>query len=91
MLIDLIKENGFISKKGKSWQYPSKTLTDTNYADDLALATNTPAQAKSLLHSLEQVAGNIGLNINANKTEFMCLKQEGTNFTLSGKPLKSVD
>ena len=30
-------------------------------ADDLALLTNTPTQAKSLLHSLEQAARGIGL------------------------------
>ena len=42
---------------------------------DLALLANTPVQAESLLHSLEQVTGGIGLYINPNKTEFMILKQ----------------
>ena len=31
-----------------------ETMTDRDYADDLALLTNTPAQAKSLLHRLDQ-------------------------------------
>ena len=44
--------------------------------DDLPLLVNTPAQAKSLLHSLEQAAGGISLNKNANKTEFMCLNKK---------------
>ena len=43
-------------------------LEDADHADDLTLLTNTPALAKSLLHSLEQVAGGIGLYVNANKT-----------------------
>ena len=38
--MDLIKENGFMLKKGISREYPTETLTD--YADYLALLTNTP-------------------------------------------------
>ena len=30
----------------------------------------------SLLHSLEQVVGGIGLYYNANKTKFLCFKQQ---------------
>ena len=45
---------------------------DTDYADDIALMANTPNQAESLLHSLEQAAAGIGLYVNANKTEYMC-------------------
>ena len=51
-------------------------------AEDSSLA-NTPAQAESLLHRLEQAAGGISFNVNVNKTEFMCFKQE----TIS-QPLK---
>ena len=39
----------------------------------------------------EQAAGSIGFSVNANKIEFTCFKQEGTIYTLSGKPLKIVD
>ena len=46
-------------------------MTVENYTDDLALLTNTPALAESLLHSLEQAAGSISIYMNANKTEFM--------------------
>ena len=31
-----------------------ETITDADYTDDLELLANTPAQAKYLLHSLEQ-------------------------------------
>ena len=40
---------------------------DANYADDIALQANTPSQAESLLHSLEEAAGSIGLHVNADK------------------------
>ena len=33
-------------------------MTYADYADDLALLANTPVQAKSLLPSFEQVAGD---------------------------------
>ena len=64
-------------------------MTDVDYAGDLALE-NRPAQAKFLLHSLEQATRGIGLYVNTNKTEFMCFKQ-GAISTLSRKPLEFVD
>ena len=63
--IDLIKENGFtINKKEKKskkqMRYPEKkSITNVDYTVDLALPANAPAQAESLLHSLEQTARGI--------------------------------
>ena len=48
-----MKENGFKLAKEKSRRYPAQTITDTNYADDIALLTNTPAKTETLLHSRE--------------------------------------
>ena len=62
-------------------------MTDVNYTDDLKLLSNTPAEAKSLL----QVAGGIGLYMNANEKKIMSFKQEGALSTLSVKPLNLVD
>ena len=67
------------------------TVKDADYRGDLALLTNMPAQAISQLHSLEQAAESIGLYVNANKTEFMCFKWEGTISMLSGRPIKLAD
>ena len=39
-------------------------MTNADFADDLALLANKPAQAESLLHSLERAARGIGLNVN---------------------------
>ena len=50
--IDKIKENGFELPKKRSRRYPVKTITDADYADDIAILANTPNQAKTLLHSL---------------------------------------
>ena len=39
-------------KKARNKKYSAESITDPDYADDLALLANKPAQAKSLLHSL---------------------------------------
>ena len=35
--IDKIKENGFELTKKRSRRYPAKTITDVDYADDIAI------------------------------------------------------
>ena len=89
--IDKIRENGFELTKRRSKRYPAKTITDTDYADDLALLANTPNQAETLLHSLERATACIVLHVNAHKTEYMCYNQTGNITTLDGASLKLVD
>ena len=67
-----MKDNGFKLTKERSRTYPTQTITDADYADDIALLANTSAQAETLLHGLEQVDAGIGLHINIDKTEYMC-------------------
>ena len=86
-----MKENGFTLVKERSRRYFAQTITDADYTDDIALLTNTPARAESLLHSLERVAGGIGLHVNTDKTEYMCFNQRGDISTLNGDPLKLVE
>ena len=50
--IDKIGENGFELTKKRSRRHPAKTMTDADYADDIALLANTPNQAETLLHRL---------------------------------------
>ena len=66
--IDKIKENSFELTKKRSRRYPAQTINDADYADDIALLANKPAQAETLLHSLERAAASIGLHVNAHKT-----------------------
>ena len=89
--IDKIKENGFELTKKRSRRYPATTITDADYADDIAILANTPDQAETLLHSLERAAASIGLYVNAHKMEYMCYNQTGDISTLEGTPLKLVD
>ena len=64
---------------------------DTDYIDDIALLANTPTQAKTLLHSLQQAAADIGLHVNVDKMEYMCFNQKGNIPTLNCSSLKLVD
>ena len=89
--IDKIRENGIELTKKRSRRYPAKTITDADYADDIAILANTPDQAETLLHSLERAAAGIGLYVNTHKTEYMCNNQTGDISTLDGTPLKLVD
>ena len=63
-------------------------MTDADCPNDKALLANTPARAKSLLHSLKQVSEGIGLCVNANEAPFMNFKQKVAIYTLSDKQLK---
>ena len=76
--------NGFTLTKARIRRYPTRTISDAEYANVIAeyanviaLLANIPAQAESQLHSLERVADDIGLHVNADKTEFMCFNQRG--------------
>ena len=89
--IDKIKENGFELTKKRSRRYPEKTITDTDYADDIVILANSPAQTETLQHSLERAASIIGLHVNAHKTEYMCFNQSGDISTLGSSSLKLAD
>ena len=70
---------------------PCKNNSDADYADDIALLTNEPAQAETLLHSLKRAAADLVLNVNANKTEYIYFNQIGDVSTQNGNSLKLVD
>ena len=80
--------------KKRSRRYPTKTITDADYADyadDIAILENTPNQTETLLHSLERAAADIGLHVNVHTTEYMCYNQTGDISTLDRTSLKLVD
>ena len=83
-----MKDNSFKLTKERSRRYLAQTITDT---DDIALLANTPAQAETLVHSLERAAAGIGLHVNADKTEYMRFNQRGDISTRNGSSLKLVD
>ena len=88
---DKIKENSFKLTKERNGKYSAQTITDADYADDIAFLENAPAQVKTLLQSLEREAADIGVHMNAHKSEYMYFNQTGYISTLNGSSLKQVD
>ena len=84
--IDKIRENGFELTKKRSRKHPAKTITNADYADDIAILANTPNQAETLLHSLKWATAGIGLHVNAHKMEYICYNQTGDISTLYEPP-----
>ena len=85
-----MKDNCFKLAKERNKRYPAQTITDADYADNIILFANTPAQTETLLHTLERAADSIGLHENADKTEYMCFNPRG-DISLNGSSLKLVD
>ena len=52
-------KNSFKLAMGRSRRYTTQTITDVDYADDIALLAKTPSQIDSLLYSLERAASGI--------------------------------
>ena len=87
---DSNKELGFTLSKARSKRYPAETITDVDYADDIALMSDNIQDATYLLHNIENTAKEIGLYINAKKTEFISYNHQGTIQTVEGENIKSV-
>ena len=49
-----------------------------------AILANTPNQAETQLHSMEQAAAGIGFRVNAHRTEYVCFNQTGDISTPDG-------
>ena len=89
--IDKMKDNGFKLKKERSRSYPAHTITDADYAKDIALLANAPTKAETPLYSLERAAAGIGLHFNTHKMEHMCFIERSDISSLNGSSLKLVD
>jgi len=71
--------------------HPENFLTDTGYADDLSLLSNTFKEAQEFLTRLEEAASRVGLFMNEKKTEVMAFNTQGTLTSMSGSVIKQVD
>ena len=66
-------EYGFTLRPARSRRIGSQKLADVEFADDVALITDTIEGAKLLLDRLEIAAQSLGLVMNCSKTKFMTL------------------
>ena len=95
--LDINNENGFQLHPRKSSRNPSVHLTDADFADDIALISNSIQSAQILLNSLEKAANCVGLYLNDTKTEYMSHVKSNNAIddmiikTVKGYILKRVD
>jgi hypothetical protein len=83
---------GFTLKSRRSSRHLATYITDSDFADDLALLSDNLEEAQLLLLRLEVAAETVGLHINYKKTEYMLYNQpDGDLVTLEGNKLKQVD
>ena len=70
-------------------------MTDADFADDLALTTDTAAEAQDLLLSVELAANSIRLHLNESKTKYIGVNLSDDDATsiraASGEELEKVD
>ena len=57
-------------------------ITDTDFADDIALLSDTIEKAQLLLLRVEAAAETIGLHVNDTKTEYMVHNQHESDIYL---------
>ena len=74
-----------------SRRFPTKIISDTDYAKDLALLSDNSYTAQKLFYILQQSAAFIGLHVNVTKTEYMCYNPDGPIENLNKTPLKKED
>ena len=90
MSVDKMKDSGLEIHPRRSTRYPAQYLTDTDFADDIALISGSLFNAQNLLLSLESAAKCVGLHFNESKTEYINKTSDLTTQlkTLSGYILK---
>ena len=62
---------GFTMEPQRSRRVKAKTITDLDFADDIALISDLVSEAQELLLAVEKECNNVGLQINAPKTKFI--------------------
>ena len=83
---------GFTLCKSRSRRHPAVVITDTDYADNIELLSDSIEKAELLLHQVESAAKLIGLHINETKTEYMIFNKDGGEMkSLDDHKLKCVD
>ena len=78
----------------KSRRCPAVSITDLDFADNIALLSNEIHQAQQLLRELEVEAAKVGLHVNAKKTEFMSYNQDlplNVILSINGGEIKKVE
>ena len=88
-----MKENGLMYRPRRSTHHPDLFITDADFADDIALLSDSLTNAQELLTALESASNCTGLYLNETKTECMPINTRNNIQikTLSNNILKCVE
>eukprot|EP00057_Strongylocentrotus_purpuratus_P015031 XP_011669505.1 PREDICTED: angiotensin-converting enzyme-like [Strongylocentrotus purpuratus] len=75
MATEWFEDLGFTLEERESSRYSAVMITDTDFADDIALISDNLEKAQKLLEQVESAASQVGLQINSTKTAFMMFGQ----------------
>ena len=84
---------GFTLTSRRSKRHPPSKMSDLDFADDIALTFDTTQEAQNLLFGVEVEAANVGLHLNAAKTEMITynLQVMVDISSLKGELIKNVN
>ena len=71
--LDINSNLGFTLSQSRKRCNREICITDIDYADDIAISTDSVNAAMILLHTIEEKSSYIGLKINTDKTEYITL------------------
>lgn len=89
--LDKINDKGLTIQPRRSSRYPSKHLTDLDFADDIALLADCLENAQHMLTSLQEAAALVGLHLNEGKTEYITNCSGNTIKAQNGSDIKQVE
>ena len=84
-------DNGFTITPRQSRRVPAVKITDIDFADDLALLSDTIKQVEKLLHDLEYAANLVGLSLNTSKTELMTINIDSKDASINSLNGTSIE
>ena len=73
-LLTKCNEYGLTLELARSRRFPTKKITDANYASDLALLSDNSYNAQKLLYILGQSEATIGLHVNEPKLNICAIR-----------------
>ena len=87
------EELGFKIERRRSRRHRPVVVTDTDFADDIALLCEGIEEAQEMLHLIETESTKIGLHLNVKKTQYMPYNQDDTDtiHARDGTVIKKVD
>ena len=82
-------DNGFLLARRVGRRVPEQRISVLGYADDLALTSSSAAGAQAMLNSLVTTARRVGLQLNAAKTEVLCVPGPQVDIYFEEEPLSA--